>query len=53
MYKIFTIVAVLCVFGAGYAQDDPPDTVDELEVELYLGRWYQVYSLLCIKLASL
>ena len=47
MCKLFTIVAVLCLFGAGYAQDSPPDTVDELDVELYLERWYQVHSSLC------
>ena len=38
--QLFFVIAVL--FGAALAQDNPPETVDELDVGLYLGRWYQV-----------
>ena len=30
------------ILGVVAAQDDPPVTVSELDIELYVGRWYQV-----------
>ena len=41
--QLFFVVVVLV--GAAYAQSDPPDTVGELDVNLYLGRWFQVIEL--------
>lgn len=42
MCKIMLAIVLFGLLGAVYAQGDPPDTVDELIVELYVGRWYQV-----------
>ena len=36
------VFGVAVLIGAVYAQDNPPETVDELDINLYLGRWYQV-----------
>ena len=39
---------VVFVLGVVYTQDDPPVTVSELNIELYVGRWYQVEITLSI-----
>ena len=38
---LFTVVAVVC-FALLHAQLDPPETVEEFDVNKYVGRWYQV-----------
>ena len=45
MYRLLLTVLVFSLLGAVHAQGDPPDTVDELNVGIYLGRWYQVHCL--------
>ena len=42
MCKTTLAIVLFCLLVAAYGQGDPPDTVDELIVELYVGRWYQV-----------
>ena len=39
MYRFAVLLFVVAVV---YGQDDGPPTVDELDVEKYIGRWYQV-----------
>ncbi len=39
--QLFVAAAIALLVGVG-AQSNPPETVTELEVEYYLGRWYQV-----------
>ena len=47
MYKVLLATVLFGLLSAVYGQGDPPDTVDEINVELYLGRWYQV-NFLCL-----
>ena len=44
--QLSVVFAVAALIGAVYAQDNPPETVDELDINLYLGRWYQVHTII-------
>ena len=44
--RLSVVFAVAALFGATYAQDNPPETVDELDINLYLGLWYQVHIII-------
>ena len=44
----YRLLLAVFVLGVVYAQDDPPVTVSELNIELYVGRWYQVKKTLSI-----
>ena len=48
--KFLFATLVFGLLGAVFAQDDPPDTVDELNIELYVGRWYQVINICNLQL---